>query len=431
MHEDERQLLAVLIGHRIRECRKQHKMSQEQLSLGIVGQPMLSLIENGRQLPLPEVLELLAKKLEDETLLKYASQTTVTLEFFPSDHGTIATILRTHRATWHHAHFQMALRLCQFYYDMNNLDDLEEMSNFVINNSSIGTTEYTHASFFKGSVHLYRGDHNQAETWLRISEETHHNLSDLHRGRLYHSLGYIYLQMEVYGLATWYAKLAVDVFLQIHDFLRHGKALALLGTVHSRTGRLDDALTSLSLSLNILENWKGTEADVLRVKVTLADVYDSQGKVEDAEIWCQRALSAHVTVDDPVAKSSLYRILCNVHLSRNERERAGETLRLATEEANRCENGRSISLCNLMAAGIALRDEDRLKYCQLAFESSFNESLTAYGMAAECLATLHQKHGNGEEANKYQQIAMVTYRKLLERSTSQTSLKFLYILIQA
>lgn len=431
MNEQERELVSLVIGYQIRNSRQSHSLSQSDLAQGIGSQSMISLLESGRQFPLPDVLSLIAERLEDATLRSYTSFLSSgnwsLVDFTSMNREILVEVLRSHRGKWHDIHLKIAIQLCDHFYDSNIFRIVCEICQLILSHTD-DSPSLARAYFYLGSTDLYLNRYEKAECWLREADKLSEVLDEQLRARLYYNLGYVYSILDHPGLGMWYAKLAVDAFHLTHDFQRYAKTLGLLGVIQSRLGRLEDARETLHFACELCEKWDIHEADRARIHITMADVCESLKEFDYAEVWSERAIECSSQSADLISLSAAYRILCLVSLSRRNTDQAITYIHSSIEAAEQSQDGWSLSHAYLLATGVFPTHEERIQAAILAFNAAQNSNYKAVqALASECLANLLAEQ-NPKAANEYSSMATHLYRAHLEKSSMLSSgLKYLPI----
>jgi transcriptional regulator with XRE-family HTH domain len=419
--EAERELLALIIGHQVRDSRKRQGMSQFDLAQGIGSQSMVSLIESGRQLALPDVLHLLATRLGDSTLIHYATMLTngiVRFEEIPEvNHSILLDALRTQRGRWQDVHGQVAMQLCEYHYTIRLFDIVREICQLVERHSD-SSARRAQAYFFYGSSYLFDEDYKQAEHWLRKAESMSNVLDEELQGRLTYNLAYLYTCLDTQGMAMWYAKCASELFARRHDFPRHAKSLGLLGTTQLRLGLIEDARQTLELSQEIATRWKIDAIDVARIASTLATTYVELEQYDMAEVWNERSMEKAQECGDTFTLCDVYRTRFFLHRFRGENALAGEALQQATKLANLAGAPAYLAHALLLAIEHLPTIEDKISAAQQAYDVASNHrSCIEEALSAECLALLHEEAGRPETASHFRKIALSAYRENTKKNS--------------
>jgi tetratricopeptide (TPR) repeat protein len=420
MTEQERKLVSLVIGYQIRNSRRAHSLSQAELAHGIGSQSMISLLESGRQFPLPDVLFLIAQRLNDPVLLTYAellsSPNWSLSDFAAANREVLLEVLRSHRGKWHEIHAQIALELCDHFYYNRIFELVCEICQLILNHSN-NPSHRAKAFFYLGSTDLFLHRYEEAESWLRQSDKLSEALDEPMRARLHYNLGYMYSVMDYYGLGMWYAKLAEDAFHRTRDYPRHAKALGLLGVIQSRLGRLDDARATLQQAAELCEKFEVHEVDRARIYTGMADVCESLKDLDGAESWCHKAIVSSAAVSDYVSLSAAYRVLCLIHLARQESEKAVSAIQSSIEAAENSQDGWSLSHACLLATGLLPTERERLEAAKRAFDVAKTSNYAMIrALAAECLASLLEAD-DPEAAHAYRKEALKSYRDHLQKSS--------------
>lgn len=425
MNEVERELMSLVTGYQIRRARQQRKLSQAELAKGIGSQSMISLLESGRQFPLPDVLRLVAERLQDETLLSaaelIASGEWSVSGFTSANQALLADILRSHRGQWHDVHVRLALQLCEHAYTDRLFHRVDEICQMILKHSNDEVSQ-AKANFYQGSARLFSHQYEDALVLLSRAGGDHRLLDEDFCGRLYYNLGYAYTELDVHGVALWYAKLAADTFLHITDYTRHAKSLGLLGTIQSRLGRAEDAMKTLQDAFDMLERWGMSERDCARIAVSLADVCESVGDIDGAEPWCRRAIDLGIQSSDFAPLCAAYQILCLIHLARAEHELAADAVRSAMAIAKQSDDVRQSYYAFLLATGVLHDFEERIHAAETAYAIAGEAGHELeQAVAADCLAALTAGQ-DPKGAGAYREAALTHYRGYVLRQSMPSSL---------
>lgn len=412
--EVERELLTLVIGHTIRSSRKQLGLSQEDLAQGVCSQSMISLFENGQQLPMPDVLELIAQKLNKQSLLRFLPLLTskpVTLEDLSiADTDVLFDALRSQRGKWQDVHERVALQLGRLHYTAGLFAELHEICRLIMKNTNEPQI-HAEACFLLGSSYLHSNDYDEAQQWLKESEHYHHIIDAELLGKTYYNLGYMYTQTEVHGLALWYAQQSVNIFHQLHDIDRHAKALTLLGVIQSRLRRPEEAKQSLEMAYQILSRWNPSPVDTCRIETNIADVYIDLKEYRKAEEWCVRAIHSAEMTTEYMSLCMAYGNYAIIKQHLGESTKAVESIGLAIQYANQSGDSLAAAKISLLAVGLYTDYDAKLEAAEDVYrlsDEAGHHNLKA--IAAECLSRLHMEQGRDMQSAKYQRIALQAYR---------------------
>jgi transcriptional regulator with XRE-family HTH domain len=409
-----RELFSFLVGQRIRYSREQLGISQEQLAKGIVGQSALSLLETGRQFPSSEVLRLIAERLSDPLLIEYSvaleDPLTIHVEnMLIADQDLLRNALERHRGKWKDVHRNIALQLCDTYYVSNQLDLLEKTVNLLMNHITEENAQYCVALYYFGSLLVRKGRFTEAESVLCMAEDRLRSQDELLAGKLYYTLGYLYVSQDQDGLAMWYAKLSCDKFQEILDYIKFAKSLALLGTVQDRLGKLDQARDSFLKSRNLLMTWDPNDKDLARIYLGLADVEEGRNYLDEALQWAESALNLAFESEDWVVVSAASRIMCRCHLSFGNQTESTEALSQALESAEHSRDPWSIAWSYLLASGMSSKKEEQICFARKACDAFLPDSNSLLrALALDVLANLMNEES-------YYVDALEGYRQYIAR----------------
>lgn len=430
MTDQERELVSLMIGYRIRSSRRSKALSQGELAQGIGSQSMISLLESGRQLPLPDVLLLIAERLADELLVRYAALLEAGAwslsDFTSSNQDILLEVLLAHRGKWQDVHAKLAVELCTVFYDNRIFRKVSEICLLILNHSNDGNYR-TQALFYLGSTELFLHHYEEAMHWLLEAEKRQQTLDDRLRSRLAYNLGYAYTMLEHYGLGMWYAKVAVDEFQRTHEYARHAKALGLLGVIQCRLGHYGEAKDTLTVASELFDKWEIRGPDRARIDISLADVHESLGQYDAAEDWCQRAIQSSQLAPDYVTLSAAYRIRAIVLRHRlADHATVQEAIESAITAAKRSADGRSLSHCHLLAAEILVTHDEKLTAARAAYDEAVMASCAILrALAAELIANLERER-DPKLAQEFLYLSVAAYHEYLANN-SRFSTEFLHL----
>jgi tetratricopeptide (TPR) repeat protein len=422
VHETERELLALIIGHRVREARRQRGLSQGELAQGVGSQSMISLIESGRQLPPADVLAILSQRLGEPALAEHVHYLTsgeISLEAVArSNPSVLLDILRNHRGRWNEIHGQVALHLCQYYYTNQEFELVLEVARMTKEHLHNNPHFFAEACFFEGSTLLVLQDYETAERCLLEAELNKSHLDPTLQGRLLFNLGVLYTILDFQGHAMWYAKNAVDLFHRNNDFERYGKALGLLGTIQYRLGRMEDARQTLERCFEITDKWGISGVDRGRMQTTLAAIYHDLGNVEKAELWANRALQTAEQTSDFQTQCGVIHVMIDLHVRNRTVDSLQALIQKSIRLAELSNHAGLIAQSYLIAAAYLPSEEERLRAAQQAYEVAANANLhVEHALAAEQLANCYEEMKYHGEALHYRKVALRSYRNYVAKNS--------------
>jgi transcriptional regulator with XRE-family HTH domain len=422
VHETERELLALIIGHRVREARRRKGLSQGELGQGVGSQSMISLIESGRQLPPADVLAILSERLGEPALAEHVHYLTsgeISLEAVArSNPSVLLEVLRNHRGRWNEIHGQVALHLCQYYYTNQEFNLVLEVARLTKEHLRNNARFYAEACFFEGSALLVTQDYETAERSLLESELNKSHLDPTLQGRLLFNLGVLYTILDFQGHALWYAKHAVDLFHRTNDFERYGKALGLLGTIQYRLGRMEEARQTLERCFEITDKWGISGIDRGRLETTLAGIYLFLGNVDKAELWANRALQTAEQTNDIQIHCGVLHVMIDLHVRYKTDGSLQTWIQQCIRLAELSKDSGLIAQSYLIAAAYLPSEEERLRAAQRAYEVTANSNLhVEHALAAEQLANCYEEMKYHGEALHYRKIALRSYRNYVAKNS--------------
>lgn len=425
MTDAEREFVALIIGHRVRQVRRGRRMSQETLAQGVGSQSMISLIEGGHQLPLPDVIWTIARRLDDPILLDYAKglEENTLNQFSASSHNAddLLSILVNHRGRWHPPHERIASQLCRHYYATLSIERVQELCRLVIHHVSHNPL-LAEAYFYLGSSYLQINQFQEAEYWLKLSEKLFDHLTDEMRGRLSYNLGYAYTYLDIQVLALWYTSRAVDIFNRCHDFFNQGKAMGLLGTIQTHLGRLEEAKHTLSISLDILRRWDTTPLNEARILTTLAEVCWLLGETDESSRYASTAQEI-VPEDDFLCRADIYRLKSYLALKIGQTAQAWEFYEIGLSAARTAGDPHSLGQMYLLCVQLSSDSGERLESAKEAFLVTENTNHhILHAVAAETAIQLMNSESQKEKVTYYMQSALDSYRTYVHKNSMYTHL---------
>ncbi|WP_067934754.1 helix-turn-helix domain-containing protein [Alicyclobacillus kakegawensis] len=420
MTDTHRELLAFVIGHRIRSLRQRRRLSQADLAHGISSQSLISLCESGRQLPLPDMLQLIAERLEDKTLAEYASAlATGDLSFSRTITGNrelLLEALTSLRGHWQNVHEQVATELCQHYYTTKDFDIVHQIGRMILDHAQDPRTQAA-ACFYSGSSFLFTHDYEEAERWLVMAEQHLADADSPLRPKLLYNLGYTYTQLDNPVMALWYAHQAAECFQAQQDLPSYAKAVGLLGVIQVRAKRPEDGVKSLRLAYDVLIRWESERADRARIACSLAAACLEQGQLEEAKTWAEEALAGAEAADDDLCACLTLR---NLALWCHRQGDFAQGLRflhraLAIARAHRLHKTTAELL--LLRAETECDGAKKLADARQAFEAALNaHDHVLIALSAEAVANLLEGTGGSPatdaayEVQQYRKLALAHYR---------------------
>lgn len=418
---DEPELFAFVIGYRIRQRRIELHLSQQQLAHGIGSQSLISLIESGRQLPLPDILQLLAKRLEDTTLSSYAdamqSGSLDTLETGGANDEALLAALRAHRGRWQPVHEAVALELCDHYYNNKIFEILSEICQLIVENSKDPRVKSLGA-FYLGSIYLHQFNYLQAEKWLTDAEMSSALLEPLFSARLHYNLAYTYSALDVQVLGLWYIRRAISTFRELQDYPMQAYALGLLGLIEHRMQRDTLAKQSLALARDLMERWQLPIESLSRILSTTATVHIGLGEIDEGQRMAEKTLELTENTTDSPSRCVALQCLANIHFRYGEEIVGLRCLERAISVAQGYGDDSILAELYLLAAGHYTTPVLQIRAANHALEAAMRGGLPVLeALAAEYVAKLKIATGNLEEGQRAQQRALAAYRRHAQRSS--------------
>lgn len=425
MTQETKELFSFIIGQRIKVLRKEKKISQTDLGKALGSQSLISLIESGKQIPVLDVLENLADRLNDPLLHSYVkefkTETSTFEDILQKYKDSILSSLLSYSGKWDKLHGDISIGLCEDYYKEHLFDNVHNLCKKVMNH--ISDEEILGKSmFYYGSVFLFEYSYNEAKKWLALAEKHIDSLNDSFKSRLLYNLGYVHEQQKNHSLALWYAKSASEKSLQCKNYVLYTKSLGLLGITEHRLGNFLESYKSLKDAYGLVSQ-TGNSLDKARIECSISDVLLSLEKYTESEEWSIKAAATGREVNDSLAICMALENICIIKYKYGQFDEARHILEDATQIA--IEIGDEISLAQLYLLGskIPSDPEVQLKYAQKSFDIvNQSDNILIKIMASEQISKLHF-----DESKRiyFQNVALNFYRKHVYQTSYSTLLSIL------
>jgi transcriptional regulator with PAS, ATPase and Fis domain len=164
-----------------------------------------------------------------------------------------------------------------------------------------------------GRIHTFVGDFAEAERHLRMNIELSRELGDeLETSRALLSLGYVYIQKGQYDKAETALADAYPGIINQKSSYDEGIYLTYLGELQYRTGRLDDATTTLNKAVDTATRLNPDSALTGRALRHLAEVYLRAGNLRLAQKTASKAMSVLEKADEPIEIGAVLKIKAQI-----------------------------------------------------------------------------------------------------------------------
>ncbi len=284
----------VDIGSLIKLHRLKCKMTQEELSDGIVSLSYLSKIENQKTNASPEILQLLCNRLGieisedtdreieekckewyDMLFDKYDKK--VMTEKYEELQQLMEHKINKHTIMFeiHTIRYYIVLRdLGKALHKMNKLHDMVDSFNYE-------ESYYWHK--FKGNYYTHKEVHQEALRNYKLAEEVIRlaNIDDKEIANLHYALSITHNYLREDLAAVDYANRAMAVFQRNYDFIYCAQCHILLGISYQRVKDLDTAIKNYNLALH-LGKLNKNENIVYLTHYNLGYLYSMMGISEEA-----------------------------------------------------------------------------------------------------------------------------------------------------
>ncbi|WP_084723560.1 helix-turn-helix domain-containing protein [Virgibacillus chiguensis] len=282
------------IGSFIKLHRLKCKMTQEELSEGIVSLSYLSKIENQKTNASPEILQLLCDRLGIEIsedtdreieekckewydMLFDENDKKVMTEKYEELQPLMERKINQHTIMFeiHTIRYYIVLRdLGKALHIMNKLHDMADSFNYE-------ESYYWHK--FKGNYYTHKEVHQEALRNYKLAEKVIRlaNIVDKEIADLYYALSITHNYLRADLEAVDYANRAMTVFQQNYNFNRCAQCHIILGISYQRVKDLDAAIKNYNLALHLGELNKN-ETIVYLAHYNFGYLYSMMGNSEEA-----------------------------------------------------------------------------------------------------------------------------------------------------
>ena len=292
------------IGHRIKYHRLKSRMTQTELSNGVISVSYLSKIENGEVEPRQEVVSLLSKKLKMEIETDEHNG----VEFYKA---WFRHLLVGNRAEAVKGYQYMKENLDIADTSYRNLINLHKLSYYILINNKAGKEKQY--KYLQTISHSF----TELETyyWYKFSGDYHFSLLSYKKALSFYQHTEDYLKYPIYSLKDEendlyylialsasklrqthhtfsYATKALDYYQKIYNLKRCAECHILLGISYRRTSELDKAKESYQLAATIAELAQEHSLFAL-CNQNLGKVYSLLNKSEEAIEYYLKSYELH------------------------------------------------------------------------------------------------------------------------------------------
>ena len=164
-----------------------------------------------------------------------------------------------------------------------------------------------------GRIHTFVGDFVEAERHLRMNIELSRELGDeLETSRACLSLGYVYLQKGEYNNAETALAEAYPGIINQKSSYDEGVYLTYLGELQYRTGRIDDAASTLNKAVDTASRLNAESPLTGRALRHLAEVHLRSGNLRLAQRAASKAMSVLEKADEPIEIGAVLKIKAQI-----------------------------------------------------------------------------------------------------------------------
>lgn len=340
----ERREQAIGLGNNIRYRRKELGLTQSELAEGIISVPYLSLIENEKAHPKPDILTPLAKRLHSSVkdLLGVIDQDDLRRADFLID--KIRTSQVYERYDEAKASLEELKKLSGETPDqrVHIKTDLIEI-NFLIHFAEKEKYQAKFAAFeqrwgspkedtnllvwylrMKGNIHFLEDMYDQALLCYKQAEKLFPQVTDdIEKAYIYGNLGKTHLILSDPALGILYTEKAINIMLKKDRWLEVCSMFNILGACHTNKGNFQDAIECFERVLRIADQFKFSKILISRTYHELGVCYLRLEDCKQAIHYLNQSLEV-VSPDHlpPWEEGFVHQILCRTYLKTGELDQA-------------------------------------------------------------------------------------------------------------
>ncbi|TMU87325.1 helix-turn-helix transcriptional regulator [Bacillus sp. BHET2] len=246
----------MTIGSKIRFHRLKRKLTQEELSKGIISVSYLSKLENHQVTPSPDIIDLLCERLGVNNLLESPTNLNKLLENW--NHALLWNksdeILTTYQLIQRdleqtddlipHLFYQILCFRWQLV-QVNLPQALKHMIHIQSNYKELTDTLKFYYHKYKGNYYYLRGDYDKAQGELKEAE-TYYVLGNVvneeEKADLYYLFSLVLTRLNRYRLAIFYGEQSLAIFQGVYYQKRCAEVHLLLGICYRRIRYIEQSM---------------------------------------------------------------------------------------------------------------------------------------------------------------------------------------------
>ncbi|WP_281258741.1 helix-turn-helix domain-containing protein [Melghirimyces profundicolus] len=349
----ERGNLTIGLGHNIRRRRKELKLTQAELADGIISVPYLSLIENEKARPKPDILNPLAKKLglsvqdlmgvtDEDTLRKAESlidKIRSSLVFESYDRAkTCLKELRELSARIADPGVLMKTDLIEINFFIhffeeeayrNQLKAFETRWDNLESNPNIWVWYLR----IKGNIHFMKDQFDRALLYYKEAEKVLPQVTEeLEKAYIYGNLGKTHLLLSDPSLGILYTEKSIEIMLRKDRWLEMCTLLNILGACYTHKGDYRKAILCFERVLRMSEQFTFSKVLVSRTFHELGVCHLKLNDFGQAIDYLHRSLE--VVNPDQLPnweRGCVHQVLCHTYLKTRDMDRALHHVREAIQ----------------------------------------------------------------------------------------------------
>ncbi|SDX10184.1 Tetratricopeptide repeat-containing protein [Marininema mesophilum] len=412
-------------------------MTQSELAEGIISVPYLSLIENEKAHPRPDIIQPLAKRLQStvQHLLGVTDRETVreaeyllnrihrSLLAQGADHALKELdALKDLAQQVNDTNLLIQIDLLEincYIHQMNDQQFCKKMKEFESRweLSEIDPNLLVRYIRLKGNTHLFRDRYPEALACYKEAETHIQNVTnEVEKAYLYGEMSKVYQHLSNYPFCILYAERSIELMVKNDRWLEMCHQLNVLGTCHSRSGDFNEAIKCFERVLRLAEQFSMSELLFSYTYHEMGCCYMRLEETNQAIYYFQRSLEMiepYQVKDWEIGR--IHQALCQTYLHSGNMEMA----RLHVDQGIRNLQSRKKRLaeCMIYSGQIHYHAGQVPEFLQQYEEAIqlFRTVKATEQLAHAChtLGNFHLENGNREKAIHYLVEATQQYHEIV------------------
>lgn len=442
----ERRDPTISLGSNLRRRRKERGMTQAELAEGIISVPYLSLIENEKAMPRPDVLKPLAQRLDcsvngllgvtDQETLRRAESwiDQVRLSLTYEGVGKAELIFRSLKELSYSIAdpkilMQVDLMEIQLLIHRLELEDSQTRLTMFKERWPQLVEEHNLMAWYlrlQGNLYFYHDQYQKALACYREAERVLPSVTDeIEKAYIFGNIGRTYLQLSNSSMGILYTEKSIEIMQRKDRWLETCTMLNILGACHTRRGEHKDAIECFERVLRMADRFSISESLTSQTYNELGICYFSLGDYDRSIQFLLKSLN--VVKEDQLSEWEIgytHKIICQNYIKKEDFKRARQHLELALNHLQK--RKQRLTDCYILLGQIHYSQGDTSAFVH-CYEKAIRE-YTRLGIsekaaqAAHTLGKFMNDSGNRDQALSYLLEAVEHYQTLASSIDFQVNL---------